>query len=75
MLANAPRELIAAGFGDMLGKYTSIADWRLGRLLWEEPYEESIAERTLAAVKSPGARGESGASTQARMRILGPMAQ
>lgn len=50
-LANAPKALIAAGFGDMLGKYTSIADWRLGRLLWNEPYDDEIARRTLAAVQ------------------------
>ena len=50
-LAAAPRPMIAAGFGDMLGKVTSIADWRIGRLLWDEPYDESIALRTLAAVQ------------------------
>lgn len=50
-LAHAPQAMIAAGFADMLGKLTSIADWRIGHLLWNEPYEESIAERTLAAVK------------------------
>jgi glycerol-1-phosphate dehydrogenase [NAD(P)+] len=50
-LCAAPQAMIAAGFGDMLGKYTSIADWRLGRLLWHEPYDEAIAQRTLAAVQ------------------------
>ncbi len=50
-LANAPQAMIAAGFADMLGKLTSIADWRIGRLVWDEPYDESIAERTLAAVQ------------------------
>ena len=50
-LAHAPRAMIAAGFADMLGKLTSIADWRIGHLLWSEPYQEPIAERTLAAVK------------------------
>ena len=49
-LANAPRAMIAAGFADMLGKYTSVADWRIGRLLWGEPYDEAIAVRILAAV-------------------------
>ncbi|MBN1815039.1 MAG: iron-containing alcohol dehydrogenase, partial [Anaerolineae bacterium] len=39
-LCNAPRETIASGFGDMLGKFTSLADWRLGWLLWDEPYNE-----------------------------------
>lgn len=50
-LAHAPRPMIAAGFADMLGKLTSIADWRIGHLLWNEPYDELIAQRTLAAVK------------------------
>jgi len=50
-LARAPQTMIAAGFGDMLGKLTSIADWRLGRLLWNEPYDEAIAQRTLDAVQ------------------------
>lgn len=51
VLAAAPPPMITAGFGDMLGRYTSIADWRLGHLLWDEPYDESIARRTLAAVQ------------------------
>lgn len=51
VLCAAPQAMIAAGFGDMLGKYTSIADWRLGALLWDEPYDEAIAQRTLAAVQ------------------------
>ena len=50
-LTAAPQAMIAAGFGDMLGKYTSIADWRLGQLLWDEPYDEVIARRTLTAVQ------------------------
>ena len=50
-LAHAPRAMIAAGFADMLGKLTSVADWRMGRLLWDEPYDEEIAERTMAAVQ------------------------
>ncbi len=50
-LAHSPQTMIAAGFGDMLGKLTSIADWRLGRLLWNEPYDEAIAQRTLDAVQ------------------------
>lgn len=30
ILSRAPREMIAAGFGDVLGKYTALADWELG---------------------------------------------
>ena len=50
-LSAAPRAMIAAGFGDMLGKYTSVADWKLGHLLWAEPYDEAIAGRTWQAVE------------------------
>ncbi len=49
VLSAAPRAMIAAGFGDMMGKYTSVADWRLGHLLWDQPYDEHIARRALAA--------------------------
>jgi glycerol-1-phosphate dehydrogenase [NAD(P)+] len=50
-LRQAPRPLIASGFGDMLGKYTSQADWRLGHLLWGEPYSEDVARRTWDALQ------------------------
>lgn len=45
-LQDAPQRLIASGFGDMVGKITSLADWKLGQLLWEEPYDEAIAARS-----------------------------
>ncbi|HML22384.1 MAG TPA: sn-glycerol-1-phosphate dehydrogenase [Aggregatilinea sp.] len=45
-LVDAPRPLTAAGFGDILGKAISLADWRLGQLLWNEPYSPDIAGRT-----------------------------
>jgi glycerol-1-phosphate dehydrogenase [NAD(P)+] len=51
-LSSAPPRMIAAGFGDMLGKYTSVADWRLGSLLWGLPSNEGIAQRSLRAVQS-----------------------
>lgn len=50
-LAGAPRLLLAAGFGDMMGKFTSAADFRLGHLLWDEPFEEEIAQRTQQAAQ------------------------
>lgn len=49
-LCNAPQRLVAAGFGDMIGKITSLADWKLGNLLWNEPYDEAIAKRSQAAI-------------------------
>jgi glycerol-1-phosphate dehydrogenase [NAD(P)+] len=44
-LCKAPSRMIAAGFGDILGKFTSLADWKLAQLLWDEPYTPVIANR------------------------------
>jgi glycerol-1-phosphate dehydrogenase [NAD(P)+] len=49
-LVSAPSKLIAAGYGDMLGKITSLADWELGCLLWDEPYDPGIAKRSQVAI-------------------------
>lgn len=51
LLADAPQAMIAAGFGDMLGKHTSLADWSLGRVLLDEHYCELSAQLTLEAVE------------------------
>lgn len=51
-LCSAPRGMIAAGFGDILGKYTALADWKLGHLLWDEAYDERIAQRVRAALQN-----------------------
>ncbi len=45
VLANAPPAMIAAGFGDMIAKFTSVADFRLGALVWNEPFDGEIADR------------------------------
>jgi glycerol-1-phosphate dehydrogenase [NAD(P)+] len=50
-LAAAPRRMIASGFGDLVGKYISIADWKLGHLLWDERFDEGIAGRMLGAAQ------------------------
>jgi glycerol-1-phosphate dehydrogenase [NAD(P)+] len=57
-LCAAPRCMIAAGFGDLLAKLTSIADWELGALLWDEPYDAEIARRSRAAALSAAARAD-----------------
>ena len=51
-LCGAPRDMIAAGFGDVLGKYTSLADWQLGHLLLGEPYDAGVAGRLQRALLS-----------------------
>jgi glycerol-1-phosphate dehydrogenase [NAD(P)+] len=49
-LCEAPRPMVAAGFGDILGKLTALADWKLGRLVWDEPYREDIERRVQHAL-------------------------
>ncbi|HEY9077582.1 MAG TPA: sn-glycerol-1-phosphate dehydrogenase [Anaerolineaceae bacterium] len=54
VLKESPRIMIAAGFGDMLGKYTALADWRLGKLILDEFYtfDEAVAQRSGRALKA-----------------------
>jgi glycerol-1-phosphate dehydrogenase [NAD(P)+] len=49
-LCAAPQAMIAAGLGDLIGKYTSLADWRLGALLNDEPYNAEIDQYILSSV-------------------------
>ncbi|NLF78302.1 MAG: sn-glycerol-1-phosphate dehydrogenase, partial [Chloroflexi bacterium] len=51
-LMDAPPELRAAGFGDVIGKTTALADWRLGYLLWGEPHDPAIDRRVRGAMAS-----------------------
>lgn len=44
ILANSPAELKAAGFGDIMAKFTAITDWRISALLTDEYYCERIAD-------------------------------
>jgi glycerol-1-phosphate dehydrogenase [NAD(P)+] len=70
-LCEAPRSMIASGFGDMIGKYTSLADWHLGHLLWHEPYSEQIAQQVRQAVETCAAQaGEIGTASTAGIRSL-----
>lgn len=50
LLANAPSAMIAAGFGDMLGKYTSLLDWSFGAAEGGEDYSEVVAKITIDAL-------------------------
>jgi glycerol-1-phosphate dehydrogenase [NAD(P)+] len=51
ILAKAPLELKAAGFGDMVAKYIGIFDWRLANLLIDEYYCPAVAELTMEGVR------------------------
>jgi len=48
-LCDAPRELIASGFGDMFGKYTALADWKIAHIINGDPFDQGIADRSRAA--------------------------
>ena len=43
LLITAPDEMLSAGIGDVLGKYVTLADWKLAALEGREHYCETIA--------------------------------
>ncbi|MBP1969281.1 glycerol-1-phosphate dehydrogenase [NAD(P)+] [Virgibacillus natechei] len=46
IIKDAPREMTAAGFGDIIGKYTSLLDWEISSLIGKEPYNQLAADLT-----------------------------
>lgn len=52
ILKNAPYKMIAAGLGDLLGKFTCLCDWKLSRIINDEHYCENIVELVENCVKS-----------------------
>lgn len=70
VLADAPLEMIKAGYGDIIGKYSALCDWRLsnivnGEYLCEYIYDTTyeMIEKTLAAAKGLLARDEESIKT------------
>ncbi|MCL2772180.1 MAG: sn-glycerol-1-phosphate dehydrogenase [Oscillospiraceae bacterium] len=51
VLSDAPKRLAASGVGDILGKYTALADWRIANLLTGEYICEETVKLEYAAVK------------------------
>jgi len=51
ILKQAPEHMLKAGLGDMLAKYISIAEWRIGSLITEEYYCERVAQLIRTALK------------------------
>ena len=49
---NAPIRLTRSGFGDMIGKYVALTDWRIANILKKEFYCDRIAKITLDAAQS-----------------------
>jgi len=51
LYSSAPRSLVAAGFGDMLGKHTSLFDWKFSHVTGNEPYSQAVADLTRQALE------------------------
>ena len=51
VLASSPPRLVAAGFGDLIGKYTAVLDWRLAHKLRGEYYGAYAASLALMSAK------------------------
>jgi len=52
ILKKAPQALTAAGFGDIVGKYTSLLDWKISDLIAGEPYSERAAQLTRESLEA-----------------------
>ncbi|MBQ6019315.1 MAG: sn-glycerol-1-phosphate dehydrogenase [Clostridia bacterium] len=75
VLKEAPTLMLQAGLGDMLAKYTSLCEWRIGREVTGEYYCEEVAKMIRAAVKkcvdnAPGILTRSEAAVNAVMEGL-----
>lgn len=46
VLANAPLEMIVAGYGDIIGKYSALNDWKLSKCVGDEYFCEYIYDLT-----------------------------
>ena len=51
ILRQAPMHMLKAGLGDMLAKYVSICEWRIGALVTGEYYCETLAELVRTALR------------------------
>lgn len=67
IIAKAPLFLARSGFGDMVGKFIALADWKIGALLTGEPYCERISNMMAAAAGTvlESAKGISSGSVSA----------
>ena len=52
IISQAPMFLTKSGFGDMIGKFIALADWKISNLLTGEYFCESIYNMTMEATKA-----------------------
>ncbi len=51
VLSEAPIEMLRAGYGDIVGKFSCLNDWRLSELVNKEYFCERVYNQTLACTK------------------------
>jgi len=51
VLKEAPMHMLHAGLGDILGKYTALADWRISNILNGEYFCDSVEELVLKTIE------------------------
>ena len=52
VLATAPVEMLQSGYGDIIGKYSCLNDWRLASLLRGEYFCQSVYDNVMEVVKN-----------------------
>jgi len=52
VLSNAPMEMIKAGFGDIIGKFSALNDWKLSHLINDEYFCDYIYDLTYQQIKT-----------------------
>jgi len=75
VMDDAPSELTAAGLGDLLGKYTCLADWKIAHILTGESFSIELEKMVRTAVNEavaavPSIQAKTSGSTLPLMRAL-----
>ena len=52
VITKAPIRLARSGFGDMIGKFVALTDWKIGHILTGEFYCDRIADMTMEATRA-----------------------
>ena len=58
ILRNAPMEMIRAGYGDILGKFSCLNDWKLSHVVNDEYYCEEVYQLTYGMLQKTKDLGE-----------------
>ena len=51
IMKDAPMKMIYAGLGDIIGKYTALADWKIAKIINNEYYCDTIIDLVMKVVK------------------------